>query len=107
MGGLAIATLAGTQLHIVLVVGTWLLATAWIPVLCYLTVSRRPNLVQFGWWAMVFPLGMYSSATYATAGQTGCKPLTAISSAFFWIALAAWLVVAGITLLRFRRVLTR
>jgi tellurite resistance protein TehA-like permease len=107
MGGLAIATLAGTQLHIALVVATWLLATAWIPVLAYLTMRRRPALVQFSWWAMVFPLGMYASATYATAMQTGWKQLAIVSLAFVWVALAAWLVIALVTLMRFRRVLTR
>jgi hypothetical protein len=54
-------------------------------------------------WAAVFPLGMYSSATFATAVETGWRPLTTISLVFFWIALAAWLLTALVTSLRFRR----
>jgi hypothetical protein len=46
---------------------------------------------------------MYSSATFATAVETGWHPLTTISLVFFWIALAAWLLTALVTSLRFRR----
>jgi tellurite resistance protein TehA-like permease len=94
MGALAIATLAAARLHAAIAVVTWVLATAWIPVLLFLTVRRRPRLVQFGWWEMVFPLGMYSSATYATALAAEWDALTRISLAFFWIALTTWLAVA-------------
>jgi tellurite resistance protein TehA-like permease len=94
MGGLAIATLAAARLHTATSVATWVLATAWIPALLYVTVRGRPPLVQFGWWAVVFPLGMYSSATYAVAVDTGWNALTMVSVAFFWIALTAWIVVA-------------
>jgi hypothetical protein len=51
----------------------------------------------------VFPLGMYCSATFATAVETGWHPLTTMSLVFFWIALAAWLLTALVTSLRFRR----
>ena len=81
---------------------TWIVASLWIPVL----VASILRLRDGNWWAMVFPLGMYSSATFATAVETGWHRLTTISLAFFWIALAAWLVVAIVTptrLLRFRR----
>ena len=50
--------------------------------------------------ATVFPLGMYSSATYATAVETGWHWLTMVSLAFFWIAFAAWLVTALHSLVR-------
>jgi tellurite resistance protein TehA-like permease len=74
---------------------TWVVASAWIPVLAAATVRMRGG----NWWAAVFPLGMYSSATFATAVETGWHPLTTISLVFFWIALAAWLL----TSLRFGR----
>jgi tellurite resistance protein TehA-like permease len=97
MGGAAIATLAGDHIHQAgaeqvrpVTVVTWMVASAWIPLL--VAVSGR--LQDGNWWAAVFPLGMYSSATFATAVETGWHRLTAISLAFFWIALAAWLVVA-------------
>ena len=103
MGGIAIATLAGDHLHHILLpgpiadgvravtIGTWVVATAWIPVLVYVVLRRS---VALGWPA-VFPLGMYSSATYAMAVETGWRWFLVVSLVFFWIALAAWLVVAG------------
>lgn len=111
MGGIAIATLAGDHLHHILLpgpiadgvravtIGTWIVATAWIPVLVYVVVRRSVGLG----WAAVFPLGMYSSATYAMAVETGWRWFVVISLTFFWIAFAAWLIVAVRELLRFRR----
>jgi len=97
MGGAAVATLAGDHIHKAglasvwpVTVVTWVVATAWIPVLVYFCIGHRVGL----WWAAVFPLGMYSSATYATAVETGWHWLTAVSLVFFWIALAAWAVTA-------------
>ena len=109
MGGAAIATLAGDhifeagveQIRPVTVV-TWLVASAWIPLLVAASVRVRDG----NWWAAVFPLGMYSSATFATAVETGWHPLTAISLVFLWIALAAWLVTCLLTSLRFGRAYT-
>src|SRR3954465_5631469 len=37
---------------------------------------------------------MYSSATYATAVETGWQWLTIVSVVFFWIAFAAWVITA-------------
>lgn len=109
MGGAAIATLAGDHIHMAgveqiwpVTVVTWVVASAWIPLL----VAASPRLRDGNWWAAVFPLGMYSSATFATAVETGWHPLTMISLAFFWIALAAWLATCLVTparFLRFRR----
>jgi tellurite resistance protein TehA-like permease len=97
MGGAAIATLAGDHidkagLTVVwpVTVVTWLVATVWIPLLVYVCIRHRVGLA----WAAVFPLGMYSSATYATAVETGGQWLTNVSLAFFWIALVAWILTA-------------
>jgi tellurite resistance protein TehA-like permease len=104
MGGAAIATLAGDHIHKVglesvrpVTVVTWFVATAWILPLIYVTVRRfrrRRELAPGLWWAAVFPLGMYSAATYATGVETGWRSLTAVSLVFFWIAFAAWGIVA-------------
>ncbi len=110
MGGAAIATLAGDhifeagvhQIRPVTVV-TWIVASAWIPLLVVASVRVRDG----NWWAAVFPLGMYSSATFATAVETGWHRLTAISLVFMWIALAAWLVTCLLTFPRFRRAYLR
>jgi tellurite resistance protein TehA-like permease len=119
MGGLAIATLAGDHIHRVwasdvietITLFTWALATLWIPVLVYFGIRRLnegPGALQFRgvWWAMVFPLGMYSAATFAMAGETRLAALVTVSLVFFWVAFAVWLIVACaglLRLLRFRR----
>jgi tellurite resistance protein TehA-like permease len=121
MGGLAIATLAGDQIHaqapawlaapvLVVTVVTWVAATLWIPPLIYFGLHRigqRPDLLRFGgvWWALVFPLGMYSAATYAMATELGQRSMRTVSLVFFWDALAAWLIVFVAGLLRLRRAL--
>jgi hypothetical protein len=95
MGGAAIATLAGDHIHKAglesvrpVTVVTWFVATVWIPPLVYIALRRRVGIS----WPAVFPLGMYSSATFATAVETGWWWLTFVSLAFCWIALAAWLI---------------
>jgi tellurite resistance protein TehA-like permease len=117
MGGAAIATLAGDHIHKAwleavwpVTVVTWFVATAWIPPLIYVTLQRfrrRHELPPGLWWAAVFPLGMYSAATYATAAETGWRWLTVVSLVFFWIAFAAWVLTALHALVRFRRVRSR
>lgn len=100
MGGLAIATLAGSRVHGLLSPGpiadavrlvtivSWALATLWIVPLAIVGWRRMRD------WPAVFPLGMYASATYAMADETGWGWLTAVSLAFFWIAFALWSAVA-------------
>jgi tellurite resistance protein TehA-like permease len=106
MGAAAIATLAGDHIHQAglesvwpVTVVTWVVATAWIPPLVYVTLQRRIGIS----WPAVFPLGMYASATYATEVETDWRWLTIVSLAFFWIALAAWVTVAIQSLVEFRR----
>lgn len=116
MGGLAIATLAGDHIHRAgigaireVTIATWCLASAWIVPLVYFGVrhARRPEARRFApvWWAMVFPLGMYSAAGHAMAAETGWPALPTVSQVFFWIAFAAWIVVAiaGVSRFRFLR----
>ncbi|WP_155770595.1 tellurite resistance/C4-dicarboxylate transporter family protein [Mycobacterium asiaticum] len=121
MGGLAIATLAGDGIHALapgslapvvrlVTVLTWLMATLWIPPLIYFglrRIRRRPALLRFAgvWWAMVFPLGMYSAATAASAAELGRPALSTVSVLFFWVALTAWLMVAAVGLMRRGRAL--
>ena len=95
MGGAAIATLAGDHIHKAgveeirpVTVMTWIVASLWTPLLVAASVRLRDG----NWWAAVFPLGMYSSATFATAVETGWHALTTVSLVFFWVALAAWLL---------------
>ena len=121
MGGLAIATLAGANIHSLapawlagpvrtVTVITWVAATLWILPLIYFglhRISQRPDMLHFAgvWWAFVFPLGMYSAATYAMATELSQRSLITVSLVFFWDALAAWLIVVGAGLLRVWRAL--
>jgi tellurite resistance protein TehA-like permease len=45
------------------------------------------------WWALVFPLGMYSAASYPMVARTHRNALLIVSLVVFWDALAAWLIV--------------
>jgi tellurite resistance protein TehA-like permease len=119
MGGLAIATLAGDNIHALApawlagpvrvgTVVTWVAASLWIPPLVYFglrRIHRRPETLRFAgvWWALVFPLGMYSAASYAMAAEIGQRSLFTVSLIFFWDALATWLIVVVAGLLRPRR----
>lgn len=116
MGAMAIATLAGDSIHGAApswlagpvrasIVVTWVVASLWIPLLIYFMLHRanqRPGVLHFAgvWWAAVFPLGMYSVATYATAVQLGARSMRTVSLVFCWNALSAWLIVVVAGLLR-------
>ncbi len=112
MGGVAIATLAGDHIHRAgvdavrdVTIATWIVATLWIPPLIYVGLRRingQPGALTFAgvWWAAVFPLGMYSSATYAMSIETGWRSLATISLVFFWIAFTTWAIVTVAGLLR-------
>ncbi|WP_231740242.1 MULTISPECIES: tellurite resistance/C4-dicarboxylate transporter family protein [unclassified Mycobacterium] len=116
MGAMAIATLAGDHLHRAgiddvraMTIATWCVASLWILPLLYFGLRhiQRAEARRFAavWWAMVFPLGMYSAASHAMAVETGWPVLSGVSLTFFWIAFAAWLIVAfaGAWRLRVRR----
>lgn len=110
MGGLAIATLAGDRLNRAALtvlsrdwlvhelrtatVVTWVVATLWIPVLVYVTLRHFRWRFSGAWWAMVFPLGMYSTATFAMLKETKWQPFATVSLTFFWLALVSWAAVA-------------
>jgi len=79
--------------------GTWVLASLWIPVLLYAEIWRTNQVAgslryQGAWWATVFPLGMYSTASAATAVELHMRSLWTISLVFFWVAFTVWILVA-------------
>jgi tellurite resistance protein TehA-like permease len=112
MGAMAISTLAGVRL-----VGEagrmpllsellpflkgmtllfWATATWWIPVLLSLgawrhLVKRVPLTYEHGYWAAVFPLGMYTVCTQNLMRVFQLPFLEPIAVAFVWVALGAWM----------------
>jgi tellurite resistance protein TehA-like permease len=116
MGAMAISTLAGARL-----VGEagrmpllgellpflkgmtllfWATATWWIPVLLALgawrhLVKRVPLTYEHGYWAAIFPLGMYTVCTQSLIHIFHLPFLDLISTVFVWVALAAWGLTFG------------
>jgi len=76
----------------------WAVATWWIPLLVVLLVWRHayhhfPLAYDPSYWGMVFPLGMYSAASFALSRATGLAFPLPIARATSLVALAAWSVV--------------
>lgn len=111
MGALAISTLAGARLLAADGPGStldifkpfiagftlffWAAATWWIPLLILIGVWRHgrqklPLKYDPQYWSLVFPLGMYSAATFVFAEAAGLPFLRPIPFLFAIAALAAW-----------------
>ena len=123
MGAVAISALAGAllvlnapeapfllQLRAFLMGGTvlfWAVGTWWIPLLAALAVwryvrRRYPLRYEPAYWGAVFPLGMYSAATHQISLALGLRFLAPLALAFFYVAIAAWLLAALGLVLRLR-----
>lgn len=128
MGAVAIATLAGSRLLLTanqwsflqglapfltgLTFFFWATATWWIPLLFIVGIWRHgagrvPLTYDPQYWSMVFPLGMYTTATFMLAKATGVTLLNAIPAIFIYIALAAWIITFVGMIVRLVRVGTR
>lgn len=119
MGAAAISTNAGSMLILAnpsmpflqamrpFVDGTtlilWAWATWWIPLLIVFGiwrygVRRTPFAYHPMFWSLVFPLGMYSLATYRLALAADFPPLQSIPPGMLGIALLAWTATMAGTL---------
>jgi tellurite resistance protein TehA-like permease len=118
MGAMAISTLAGVRLIanaaqmslltelLPFLKGMtllfWATGTWWIPILVALGAWRHlrkrvPLTYDHGYWAAVFPLGMYTVCTQNLIREFRLPFLEPIPAAFVWVALAAWgLTFAGL-----------
>ena len=78
----------------------WAWGTWWIPLLVILgvwrhVVRRFPLRYEPGYWNLVFPLGMYTVATFRLSLAADYTALQTLSRAMIWVAFAAWLATAA------------
>jgi tellurite resistance protein TehA-like permease len=113
MGALAITTLAGARLILSsknwevlsdfqpfvggFTLFFWATGTWWIPLLVIVgfwrhLVERVPVTYDPQYWSLVFPLGMYSVATFTFANATGMTFLLIIPHIAVYIAMLAWFI---------------
>jgi tellurite resistance protein TehA-like permease len=113
MGAMAISTLAGARLILNapdapfltsllpflkgFTVFYWATGTWWIPMLLLLGAwryiyKRFPFAYDPLYWGAVFPLPMYAAATFQMNQAMGFGFLAGLPLAFFWIAVAAWVL---------------
>ena len=128
-GAVAITVLAGSNLLLAapaapridelapfiegIVVLAWATATFWFPLMVAIgiwrhIVRRLPLRYHPSYWALVFPLGMYSAATFRMRAAIDLDALDRLPQVAFAIALLAWLMTAlglahqGLTVTRAR-----
>jgi len=78
----------------------WSFGTWWVPLLIILGLWRHvrqhwPLAYETALWSVVFPLGMYSAATFAFGHVTGLAFMEPAARAMLWVAVAAWAAVAA------------
>jgi tellurite resistance protein TehA-like permease len=112
-GAVAITVLAGANLLLAgsprvdrmaqfvegAVVLAWATATFWFPLMVAIgiwrhLVRRLPLRYHPSYWALVFPLGMYSAATFRMRAAVDLDALEWLPKVSFGVALAAWLLTA-------------
>jgi tellurite resistance protein TehA-like permease len=76
----------------------WVFGTWWIPLLLILGAWRHlaqhvPLRYDPQFWSMVFPIGMYTVATFVLGRDANVGALQAVAQGLVYVALAAWLVV--------------
>jgi tellurite resistance protein TehA-like permease len=74
----------------------WAWGTWWIPLLIFFgvwkhVVCRVPLTYSPALWSLVFPLGMYSVATFRFSLATQFPLLQSLGRGFVWVAAAVWL----------------
>ena len=86
----------------------WAFGTWWIPLLVLLgfwryVLRRYPRTYEPRLWNVVFPLGMYTVASFSLGQVRGLGFMVSVARAWVWVGVAAWVVVLslmGVALLR-------
>ena len=86
----------------------WAFGTWWIPLLIVLGLWRHvrrhwPLSYEPTLWSVVFPLGMYSTATLSFGKVAHLSFMEPLSRFMLWVAIAAWAAVAAAFLARLAR----
>jgi tellurite resistance protein TehA-like permease len=77
----------------------WAFGTWWIPLLVLFGIWRYlirhyPRTYEPRLWNVVFPLGMYTVASWSLAhAAAGLSFMTSIARVWFWVGFAAWIIV--------------
>lgn len=79
-------------------IAAWAIATWWIPILFILEIRKHWTKQfsfrdAFSYWSMVFPLGMYALCSFKLNDLLTLPILHKAGVAFFYAALAAWVLV--------------
>ena len=85
----------------------WAFGTWWIPLLVILGLWRHlrrhwPLADEPALWGIVFPLGMYGTATFTYGKAAGLTFMTPLARFMSWVAVAVWVAVAAGLLARAR-----
>jgi tellurite resistance protein TehA-like permease len=75
---------------------TWASASWWLPLLAIMETWRHIKAgfkYSAAYWSLVFPLGMYSVASYKLAMATQTTLLVQVSGLFYYLAAATWMIV--------------
>ena len=88
----------------------WSAATWWIPFLAALTswrylVRRDTARYEPQLWSMVFPLGMYTTATLQMGRALELPMIIPLSEGFVYVALAAWIATFVAMVLHLLRII--
>lgn len=75
----------------------WAWGTAWIPilfsmVLCKYFYYKMPLRYEASLWALVFPLGMYTTSTFSLGWSHDLEVVQGIVPYFLWISVLSWVV---------------
>ena len=86
----------------------WAFGTWWIPLLVLFglwrhVLRRYPLSFEPRLWSVVFPLGMYTVATYSLGTEQGLGFMVAVARVWLWVGTAAWAATLALMLAHYGR----